>query len=377
MAVYLDYNASAPIDERVLKRMVDVYRSHYGNPDSRTHIFGTDAKEIVSSARKTIAKILAVDNTDVFFTSGSTESNNMAILGLLDYAIESGQNHFITTSIEHKSVLEAMKHLQTKGCVVDFVSPDVSGRIKPEQILNLVTDKTLLVSMMHVNSETGIIQPIEEIGAALAATKTYFHIDATQGFGKLNDSLRKAKYNMLSITAHKLGGPQGIGAFILRRDHTYRRPPIKPLMYGGQQERGYRPGTTPVALVAGFALAAELCDKEALVHMESCRIVKENFLKAIHGLHYTLNGDQKYCLPSTINVSFTGIDAEGIFLAIKDEYAFSNGSACNSGTHAPSYVLTAMGLDENRISEAIRISWNHDTKVDFTALVNYIKSMSE
>lgn len=377
MAVYLDYNASAPIDERVLEQMVDVYRSHYGNADSRTHIFGTDAKEIVSSARKTIAEILAVDSTDVFFTSGSTESNNMAIIGLLDYALESGRNHFITTSIEHKSVLEAMKYLQEKGCVVDFVSPDASGRIKPEQILSLVTDKTLLVSMMHVNSETGIIQPIEDVGTALAGTKTYFHVDATQGFGKLNDSLRKTKYSMLSITAHKLSGPQGIGAFIMRRDRTYRRPPIKPLMYGGQQERGYRPGTTPVALVAGFALAAELCDKEATAHMESCKAIKQSFLEALHGLCYTLNGDQEYCLPSTINISFHGVDAEGIFLALKEDYAFSNGSACNSGSHAPSYVLTAMGLDETRVSEAIRISWNYNTKVDFSALVDYIKSIAE
>lgn len=377
MAVYLDYNASAPIDERVLERMIEVYRSHYGNADSRTHIYGTEAKEIVSSARRAIADVLAVDSMDVLFTSGSTESNNMAILGLLDYALESGRNHFITTSIEHKSVLEAMKHLQEKGCVVDFVSPDESGRIKPEQILDLVTEKTLLVSMMQVNSETGVIQPIEEVGAALAETKTYFHVDATQGFGKLNDSLRKTKYNMLSITAHKLGGPQGVGAFILRRDRTYRRPPIKQLMYGGQQERGYRPGTTPVALVAGFALAAELCDKEAAAHREKCRAIKQSFMDAVQGLNYSLNGDQEHCLPSTVNISFHGVDAEGIFLAVKGDYAFSNGSACNSGSHAPSYVLTAMGLDEARVSEAIRISWNHDTKVDFSALVNYIKSMTD
>ena len=377
MAVYLDYNASAPIDERVLERMIEVYRSHYGNADSRTHIFGTNAKEIVSSARKTLAEILAVDSTDVFFTSGSTESNNMAILGLLDYALESGRNHFITTSIEHKSVLEAMKHVQEKGCVVDFVSPDASGRIKPEQILNLVTDKTLLVSVMHVNSETGVIQPIEEVGAALAGTKTFFHVDATQGFGKLNNCLRRTKYNMLSITAHKLSGPQGVGAFIMRRDRTYRRPPIKPLMYGGQQERGYRPGTTPVALVAGFAFAAELCDREAAAHMESCKAIKQSFLEAVQGLNYTLNGDQEYCLPSTINISFHGVDAEGIFLAVKEDYAFSNGSACNSGSHTPSYVLTAMGLDEARVSEAVRISWNHNTKVDFSALTAYVKSMTE
>lgn len=377
MAVYLDYNASYPIDERVLDRMIEVYRAHYGNADSRTHVFGTAAKEIVSDSRRKIADILAVDSTDVFFTSGSTESNNMAILGLLDYALESGRNHFVTTSIEHKSVLEAMKHLQEKGCVVNFVSPDSSGRVSAQQILDLVTEKTLLVSMMHVNSETGIIQPIEEVGAALANTKTYFHIDATQGFGKLNDNLRHTKYNMLSITAHKIGGPQGIGAFILRRDKTYRRPPVKQLIYGGQQERGYRPGTTPVALVAGFALAAELCDKEAQAHMECCQRIKSDFLSAVGGLDYTLNGEQSYCLPSTVNISFHGVDAEGIFLAVKENYAFSNGSACNSGSHAPSYVLTAMGLDEDRISEAVRISWNHSTEVDFTALIEYVKSITE
>lgn len=220
----------------------------------------------------------------------SNDDYNMAILGLLGFAQESGKNHFITTSIEHKAVLEAMKHLQKHGCIVDYVSPDVSGRIRPNQILDLVTDKTLLVSMMHVNSETGIIQPIEEVGAALTGTCTYFHIDATQGFGKLNDSLRNMKYDMLSITAHKLGGPQGVGALVLRRNRTYRRPPVKPLMFGGQQERGYRPGTTPVALVAGLALASNLCDIECSSHMEACLAIKRDFLKAVEGLDYTLNG---------------------------------------------------------------------------------------
>ncbi|MBT9778615.1 aminotransferase class V-fold PLP-dependent enzyme [Clostridium sp. MCC353] len=375
MAVYLDYNASSPVDARVLDRMIEVYRSHYGNADSRTHTFGTDAKEIVENARKTIAEVLCIDSTDIIFTSGSTESNNMTTVGLLEYALESGRNHFITTSIEHKSILEAMKYLQSKGCVVDFVSPGETGRIKPSQILDLVTDKTLLVSMMHVNSETGIIQPIEEVGEALAGTKTYFHIDATQGFGKLNDSLRKVKYNMMSITAHKLGGPQGIGALILKRDKTYRRPPVKPLLFGGQQERGFRPGTTPVALVAGFALAVKLCNEEAAEHMKQCAEIKASLLSAIKELKYQVNGDPQYCISNTINISFSGVDAESYFVSLKDEYAFSNGSACNSGSHTPSYVLTAMGLDEKRISEAIRMSWDAHVNPDFSAFCNYIKSI--
>lgn len=377
MALYLDFNASSPVDERVLDRMIEIYRSHYGNADSRTHIFGTEAKEIVSASRKTIADILKVDATDMLFTSGSTESNNMAIIGLLEYAIETGRNHFITTTIEHKSVLEAMKYLENHGCTVDFVAPDKSGRIKPQQILDLVTDKTLLVSLMHVNSETGIIQPIKEVGEALANRPTYFHIDATQGFGKLNVELRNTKYDMLSITAHKLGGPQGVGAIILKRDKSYRRPPVKPLMYGGQQERGFRPGTTPVALVAGFALAAQLCDSECDEHMATCAKIKQSFVDSIKDLNYSFNGEQVYCLPTTVNVSFHGVDAEGIFLAMKENYAFSNGSACNSGSHSPSYVLTSMGLDEVRVSEAVRISWNYNTKVDFSELVDYIKSMTE
>lgn len=375
MAVYLDYNASAPIDPRVLESMIEVYRTHFGNADSRTHVFGTEAKELVNDSRRTIAGLLGVDSTDLFFTSGSTESNNMAVLGLLEYALSSGRNHFVTTAIEHKSVIESMRFLQSHGCTVDFVAPNSSGRVEPEQILERVTDKTLLVSVMHVNSETGIIQPVRAIGDALSDSPVYFHVDATQSFGKLNEELRQVKCDMLSVTAHKLGGPQGIGALVLRRGHCYQRPPVKPLMYGGQQERGFRPGTTPVALVAGFALAAQLCDSEAELRMKRCEKIKEQFFDEITGIDYVLNGDPQFCLPTTVNISFPGVDAEGLFLALKDEYAFSNGSACNSGSHQPSYVLSAMGLSEQRISEAIRISWSGETNVSFLPLVKYIQSV--
>lgn len=174
MAIYLDYNASAPIDSRVLNYMIEIYRTHWGNADSRTHVFGTEVKELVNNSRRTIAELLGVDSTDLFFTSGSTESNNMAVLGLLEFALASGRNHFITTAIEHKSVIESMHFLQSHGCKVDFVSPNFSGRVEPEQILERVTDKTLLVSIMHVNSETGIIQPIRAIGDALSDSQFTF-----------------------------------------------------------------------------------------------------------------------------------------------------------------------------------------------------------
>jgi cysteine desulfurase len=375
MPTYLDYNASAPIDERVMERMVEVYKYSFGNADSRTHIFGTTAKEIVAQSRSEISEILNIDKTDLIFTSGSTESNNIATIGMLQHALCSGRNHFITTSIEHKAILEPMKRLAEQGCVVDFVDPDESGRVKVEDILNKVTDKTLLVSVMHINSETGIIQPVQEIGEALANTKTFFHVDATQSLGKMNANIRSLKYDMLSFTGHKFGGPQGIGGLVIRRGSDYKRPPITPLFYGGQQERGIRPGTTPVALVAGLALAARLCEDEHLELSEKCSKIKATFMDAIKNLDYKINGDPQYCIPGTINISFTGVDAEGIFVALKDEYAFSNGSACTSGSFSPSYVLTAMGLSEDRIASAIRLSWDGKVKPDFSKLVAYIRSI--
>lgn len=375
MPLYLDYNASTPIDERVLERMIEVYKYGFGNADSRTHILGNAAKEIVAKSRNVISDILGIDKTDLIFTSGSTESNNIAVMGMLQSAIKSGRNHIITTSIEHKSVLEPMKYLVKQGCKVDFINPDSSGRISVNEVISRITDKTLLVSVMHVNSETGIIQPVLELGEALSKTKTYFHVDATQSLGKMNDAIRKLKYDLLSFTGHKLGGPQGIGGLVVRRGSDYQRPPITPLFYGGQQERGIRPGTTPVALAAGLAYAVKLSEDESKDHNANCLMVKKSFMDAIAGLDYKINGDPQYCIPSTINISFPGVDAEGVFVALKDEYAISNGSACTSGSFAPSYVLLAMGLDEARIASALRLSWNGKVKVDFAKLVNYIKSV--
>ena len=375
MSLYLDYNASAPILPEVLDTMIEAYKNSPGNADSRTHIYGTDAQKLVQASRNTIAKVLGVDQSEVIFTSGSTESNNTVILGIEEYARKTGKMHIITTAIEHKAILEPLKYLEGKGFRVDYVRPDESGRIDAKYLLSLVDSETCLVSVMFVNSETGIIQPVEEIGQALKETNVIFHVDATQALGKLNQEIRTLDYNLMSIASHKIGGPQGIGALIFKRSEDYKRPPIKQLMYGGSQERGFRPGTTPVALAAGFAKAVEICEKDLKTNHNKCIEIKEQFLDAIKDLPYTINGAPQYCLPSTINISFDGLDAEAAFLCLGDEYSFSNGSACNSSSHSLSYVLEAMGLDEKRRSEAIRLSWNGNTDVDFSNFVSIIHSM--
>ena len=375
MSVYLDYSASAPVLPEVLETMIDAYRNTPGNAGSRTHAFGTSAAKLVSRSRETIAAVLGRDPSEVIFTSGSTESNNTAILGIRDFAQRTGRNHIVTTAIEHKSVLEPLRFLESLGFSVDFVRPGESGRVRADDILGRVTERTCLVSVMSVNSETGIMQPVDEIGEELRRRRVLFHVDATQAFGKLNDEIRRLQYDLMSISAHKIGGPQGIGALVRRRNEGYENSPLAQLMYGGGQERGFRPGTVPVALAAGFAKAAEISEREHEARARRCARIKRKFLEAIFCFRYDVNGDQKYCLPSSINVSIDGLDAEAAFLCLRDEYAFSNGSACNASSHQLSYVLDAMGLSGKRKSEAIRLSWSGDEDVDFSRFVSVVSSV--
>ena len=284
MSIYLDYNASAPIDPDVLDVMIDVYKNYIGNADSRTHEFGDRARSIVETSRKQVASLLGVTPSEVFFTSGATESNNIAIQGLEIYAMESGKNHIITSSIEHKAVLETVKAMRCRGFEVDIIDPEPSGCINAKRVLEKVKASTLLVSIMHVNNETGIIQPVLELGEKLESKGVLFHVDATQSCGKLVNELRLLKYNMLSFSAHKMRGPQGVGVLVLKKKN-YKLPPVKAIMYGGQQEHGLRPGTIPVALVAG-------CGK-------ACEIANVGSEKILSGLHTMLIRPQKglfsYC----------------------------------------------------------------------------------
>ena len=365
MGVYLDYNASAPIDEIVLDRMIEVYRTAIGNPDSRTHNYGDGARQIVENARKQVAELLSVDPTEIYFTSGATESNNIAIRGLIEYSKQSGRNHIITTSIEHKAVLETVKYMSTIGFEVDIVSPDSSGRVRTEDILSKIKTNTLLISVMHVNNETGIIQPVEEIGDALSDKDILFHVDATQSCGKLVDEIKTLKYNMLSFSAHKMYGPQGIGVLVLRRRNG-KRLPVKAISYGGQQENGLRPGTVPVALVAGCGECCRLANATYKESNKHSSLIKSMIIREIEesGLDYQIIGAPEYCVDSTLNIAFKGIDSEALMLSTKAYCGVSNGSACTSKNYSPSYVLTAMGIPEDIISSSIRISWGRQTDID-------------
>ncbi len=378
MSIYFDYNASTPLDQRILNVMIDVYHNKYGNADSRTHDFGETARFTVENARKQVANLLAINKDEVFFTSGATESNNIVILGLQEYALKMSKKHIITTSIEHKAVLEPLRQLEKQGFEVTYINPDLSGRISANELLSKVRDDTLLVSVMHANNETGIIQPIDVIGEELSKTETFFHIDAAQSFGKLVDELKNVKYNFLSASAHKMYGPQGIGALVLKKKR-YKFPPVNPVMFGGSQEHGIRPGTAPTALIAGFGKACEIALSEYKSNIERYKKIKDNILDALDAseVDYIINGDILLGMPNTLNVSFVGINAEALMLATKQYCAVSNGSACNSHSYKPSHVLTAMGLSTDRIESAVRISWGYDnTGLDnFTKMIEIAKNI--
>lgn len=367
MGLYLDYNASTPIDESVLELMIDVYRNRYGNADSRTHIYGSKAKDIVSEAREQVARLLGVKKNEVIFTSGSTESNNLAILGLKEQGIRENRKHIITTAIEHKSVLRPMEKMMEAGFDVDFIYPRQNGRIDAEEVIKKVRNDTLLVSIMHVNNETGTIQPLSEIGRFLEETDTWFHVDASQSCGKLVEELQNLRYDLLSLSAHKMYGPQGIGALITRFKNE-KKPKIQPLMYGGGQENGVRPGTLPVALIAGLGKACENCLKNYEVNTLGYKANQENLLRMLKdsGVKYMINGDVEFAIKNTLNISFTGVDSEAFMQQNQEYIGVSNGSACTTSyQYKPSYVLKAMGLNNERVDEAIRISWGKEA-IDFT-----------
>jgi cysteine desulfurase len=360
LSVYLDCNATTPIEPDVQTAVLRYMAEEFGNSGSRTHEYGNRAKVAVQNARDQVARVIGADREEVVFTSGATESNNLAILGLAAFGEKSGRRHIISTQLEHKAVLEPLDSLRLRGFDVTLLAPEPGGYVDPDHIRKALRADTLLVSVMQVNNETGVAQPISEIAARLVDHPAYLHVDAAQGFGKSNEPLRDRRIDLVSVTAHKIYGPKGVGALIARR-RKFERPPLTPLMFGGGQERGLRPGTLPVPLIIGLGLAAELAERDAVKRRKTCADYRTSLLRGLAPLEPVINGDQERVLPNTVSLSVPGLDSEAFILATKDLIAVSNGSACTSQSYQPSHVLEAMGLDADRVKSTVRLSWCHLT----------------
>ena len=375
MAVYLDCAATTPLDPRVRDEVLRYLDEDFGNAGSRSHAYGQRARQAVEWARDRVAEVVGAHRGDVVFTSGATESNNLAILGLADHGAASRRRHIVTTAIEHHAVLEPMAELERRGFEVDRVAPDPGGAVDPDAILRLVRPDTLLVSIMHVNNETGVIQPIEQVAMGLQGRDVVFHVDAAQGFGKDIGRLQHRRIDLISVSGHKIHAPKGVGALIARK-RDGARPPLNPLMFGGGQERGWRPGTLPVPLIAGVGKAAELALQEHELRARRCAEFRAIVLEGLAPLRPVLNADPAHTVSNIINLAIPGVDAEDAIEAWEDLVAVSHGAACTSQSYTCSHVLSAMNLASWRQDGALRLSWCHFSDLpDLPAMVRAIEQI--
>jgi len=365
LPIYMDNNATTPLDPRVLEAMMPYLTSEFGNAASRSHSFGWRAEEAVDKAREQIAALIGGDEKEIVFTSGATESINLALKGAAEFYREKG-NHLITVRTEHKATLDTMKRLERQGFEVTYLPTDKFGRISAQQLREAITDKTILVSVMLANNEIGTVQPIGEIGAVCREKGVLLHCDAVQGIGKVPFHVEEMKVDMASLSGHKIYGPKGIGALWVRRKPRVR---IAPIIDGGGHERGMRSGTLNVPGIAGFGAAAELCQKlmpEEVQRTYQLRKRLQDYLFA-HLDHLELNGHPTERLPGNLNVSFAYVEGEALMMAIK-HVAVSSGSACTSASLEPSYVLRACGVSEDLAHTSIRFGigrFNTEEEVDY------------
>ncbi|MDW4909418.1 cysteine desulfurase DndA [Streptomyces sp. ADMS] len=355
VVTYLDVAATTRVDPRVADVVLHWMTEDFGNAGSRTHEFGSRAKKAVQEAREQLAAQFGAAAKELIFTSGATESNNIALLGIAPHGEQTNRRHIITSAIEHKAVIEPLEHLQSRGFEVDFLKPGPTGRISVEAVQERLRPDTLLVSLMHVNNETGAIQPVAELAHLLRETPTFLHVDAAQGFGKLPQDLA-APIDMVSVSGHKIGAPKGVGALLIRR-RGWDRIPLQPLMFGGGQERKLRPGTLPVALIMGLAKAEDIFRKEHAAWLAQAQEYRGRLLDALSATRFHLNGNPDHAVPHILNVSFTDVDAEALIVRLKNLAAVATGSACTSASYTPSHVLTAMGLPADVVSNGLRLSW--------------------
>jgi len=382
LPVYMDNNSTTPCDPRVVEAMLPYFTEKFGNAASRNHAFGWQAEEAVENAREQVAELIGASPKEIIFTSGATESNNLAIKGVASMYRKKG-NHIITCVTEHKAVIDPLKRLERDGWNVTWLPVDPEGRVDPRQVREAITDQTVLVSIMVANNEVGTIQPIAEIGAICKEKGVLFHTDAVQAAGKIPLDVQKMGIDLLSLSGHKMYGPKGVGALYVRRKDPRVR--LDAIQDGGGHERGMRSGTLAVPLIVGLGAAAEIARRE--MPEESTRLLnlRERLRQGIMGQldHVEVNGHPSERLPGNMNLSFGFVEGEGLMMGIKD-IAVSSGSACTSASLEPSYVLKALGADDERAHSSIRFGigrFNTEEEIDFVIrdvvrAVNHLREMS-
>ena len=382
LPIYLDNHATTQCDPRVVETMLPYFMEHFGNAASRNHSFGWIAEEGVEHARKQIADLIGANTKEIVFTSGATESNNLAIKGVVEMYAERG-NHIITVATEHKAVLDTCKHLEKQGVRVTYLPLQGSGLVDLDMLRDAITDKTILVSIMYANNEIGVIQNVTDIGRICKEKNVLFHTDGVQAVGKIPVNVIKDNIDIMSLTAHKMYGPKGVGALYVRRRNP--RVQISAQMDGGGHERGMRSGTLNVPGIVGFGKAAELCNQLMATEMPKHRIMRDRLkVKLESSLEETyINGTMEHRLPHNLNMSFAYVEGESLLMGIND-IAVSSGSACTSATLEPSYVLKALGLGDDLAHTSIRFGvgrFNTDEEIDYVAnkmieVVNKLRELS-
>ena len=357
--IYLDFHATTPVDPRVLDAMLPYFTEHFGNAASRTHAYGWKADAAVETARRQVANLLGASAKEVVFTSGATESNNLAIKGAA-HALRQRGNHIVTVVTEHKAVLDSCKRLEHEGFEITRLGVRSDGRVDLDQLRDEVTDRTVLVSVMAANNEIGVLQPIAEIGAIAHERGALMHTDAVQAMGKVPFDVADLPVDLASITAHKLYGPKGVGALYVRRGDA--RLELEPLIDGGGHERGLRSGTLNVTGIVGFGKACEIAKGQMASDQEQLSALRDRLLSrlraAVADLH--VNGSLEHRLPNNLNVSFPGLSGESLLVGI-DDICVSAGSACSSGSEEPPYVLVALGLDPDLARASLRFGLGRTT----------------
>jgi cysteine desulfurase len=407
LPIFMDNHSTTAVDLRVVQAMLPYFTQHYGNAASRNHAFGWQAEAAVDHARSQIAALLGGDGKEIVLTSGATESNNLAIKGAASFLKKQG-NHIITVETEHKSVLDTCKRLQREGFEITYLRPAKDGLVTPEQVVEAMTDKTIVVSIMWANNEIGVIQPIEAIGAAIKQRnpKCLFHVDAVQAYGKIPVDVEQARIDLAAVSAHKLYGPKGVGALWVRRKPRVR---IDPIIDGGGHERGMRSGTLAVPLIVGFGKAAELAREEMAAEAIRLRALRDRLYRGITSrlTETYVNGSLEHRLPGNLNISFAFVEGESLLMALKDvavssgsactsaslehrlpgnlnisfafvegesllmalkDVAVSSGSACTSASLEPSYVLRALGVGDELAHTSIRFGigrFNTEAEIDY------------